>query len=390
MTVEELDVYRELQKHLDKMPIGFPATKSGVEIRLLKHLFTPEEAKIAARLKYAPFPSETIDAIFERIKDLGYSKDELEKILNEMVSKGTLLFKKEGNEKFYGNALFAVGMFEFQVARLSEEFMKDVYRYIAEGYALELFRTKVPQLRTIPIEQSIKPEQKVASYDDIETLIKEYDGPIMVTNCICRSSKDLMGNPCKVTDRREGCFGFGLLGQLYIDQGWGRSVSKEEALKILRQNQEDGLVLQPSNSIELEFICSCCACCCGLLLGKRIFPRPVELFASNFFAQVDEDSCVGCGTCIERCQMQALKLVDDICKVNLDRCIGCGVCVPACPSDAIQLQKKEEENVPPQDMNELYEKIQEKRAILIQEEKRRKEEKRKKREERRKKRMQGK
>ncbi|MFX1340874.1 MAG: hypothetical protein ACFFDK_19850 [Promethearchaeota archaeon] len=56
MLEETLDVYRELQQHLDKFPVGFPATESGAEIRILKHLFTPEEAKIATRLndKFEP------------------------------------------------------------------------------------------------------------------------------------------------------------------------------------------------------------------------------------------------------------------------------------------------------------------------------------------------
>ena len=37
--VEDVDIYRKLQEHLDKYAVGFPATKSGVEIKVLKHLF---------------------------------------------------------------------------------------------------------------------------------------------------------------------------------------------------------------------------------------------------------------------------------------------------------------------------------------------------------------
>ncbi|MHC1591877.1 MAG: 4Fe-4S binding protein, partial [Candidatus Helarchaeales archaeon] len=373
MNVDESQIYRDLQQHLDTLPIGFPATKSGVELRILKLLFTPEEARIATRLQYAPEPPETLEEIHERLKDLGYSIEELEQKLDEMVKKGTLLAKKENEKKYYGNALFAVGMYEFQVNKLSKEFIKEFYQYVMQGYGLELFRTKIPQLRTIPIEEAISAPDEVAQYDQLEKLIKETEGPIAVTNCICRQARDIMGHPCKVTDRREMCMGFGTTARLYIDQGWAREIDKKEALEILRQNQRDGLVLQPSNAHQLEFICSCCACCCGLLLGKKIFPRPVELFATNYFAEIDQDACVGCGTCAERCQMEALIEKDGFYSVNLDRCIGCGVCVPACPSEAIRLIKKDTEREPPKSMEELYSLIEKRRKELIEEERRKKE-----------------
>ena len=65
---DEIEVYRELQKHIDKMPVGFPSTKSGVEIRILKHLFTPEEAKIALNLSALP---ESLERIHRRKKHGG-------------------------------------------------------------------------------------------------------------------------------------------------------------------------------------------------------------------------------------------------------------------------------------------------------------------------------
>ena len=43
-------IYRNLQKHLDNTPVGFPEAKSGRDLRFLKHFFTPEEAEIAVQL----------------------------------------------------------------------------------------------------------------------------------------------------------------------------------------------------------------------------------------------------------------------------------------------------------------------------------------------------
>jgi hypothetical protein len=79
------DAYRNLQEHLDKMPVGYPATKSGVEINLLKAIFTPEQAKISTHLDYK---HKTVDQIFETAKDEVGSKEELRRILDEIVPKG--------------------------------------------------------------------------------------------------------------------------------------------------------------------------------------------------------------------------------------------------------------------------------------------------------------
>ncbi|NVM03822.1 MAG: 4Fe-4S binding protein [Candidatus Helarchaeota archaeon] len=375
-------VYRELQQHLDNMPVGFPATKSGIEIRILKHLFTPEEAKIATRLKFSPKPSEPLESIYERVKDLGISIEELEKILDGMVEKGTIHYKKEGDKKLYNNMLFAIGIYELQLDRLSKEFMEDFYKYAFEGYGLALFRTRTPQLRTIPLEESISPGNYVGNYDNLKEMIENTEGPISVQTCICRQATEIVGRPCKVTSRKETCFSFGDYAQMRIDLGSSRLVSKEEALKIIRQNEEDGLVLQPTNSLELEYMCNCCACCCGLLSGMSLLPKPAEYFATNYYAEIDPELCSGCATCMDRCQMQALKIVDDISTVNRDRCIGCGLCVPTCPSEAIQLQVKDKEVAPPATMDELYAKIMDEKTKIIKEEEEKREKRRKRREER--------
>lgn len=378
-------IYRKLQQHLDEMPIGFPPTKSGVEISILKRLFTPEEAKIAVRLKFSPKPKEPLESIYERVKDLGYSIEELEKRLDTMVMKGLIHSKRVEDKKLYNNMLFAIGIYELQINNLSKEFLDDFFRYALEGLGLTLFRTKTPQLRTIPLEKSITPKKYVGNYDDLINIIENSEGPISVQPCVCRKVTDLAGRPCKVTSRREICLAFGDLAQSELELCLGRPISKEEAIKIIRQNEEDGLVLQLTNSFELEFICSCCSCCCGLLMGTNLLPKPAEYFATNYYAEVDPELCSGCGTCLERCQMKALKLIDDISTVNRDRCIGCGICVPTCPTEAIQLRVKDKKVVPPTTMDDLYTKIMDEKKEVIRAEEEEKEEKKRRREERRRK-----
>lgn len=365
---EDIDVYRKLQQHLDKMPIGFPSTKSGSDIRLLKHLFTPEDAEIAMLLKFGwDRDLETLDTIHNRLKDKKFSRSELEQKLDNLVKKGLIMFKREGKVKYYGNALLMVGIFEFQVNKLDnypKEFIKDFHDYFDEGWLKETFRLKGAQLRTIPVEESIDIEQNVSDYDNITKLIESCEGPYMVTNCICRQVKDIMETPCEITPRREVCLGFGFAAKLYIEQGWGREITKEEAIDILKQNQDDGLVIQPDNAKELCFICSCCSCCCEGLSRIIKFPNPGDLIISNFYAEVDPELCTGCETCIEICPMEAIKLKDNISKIIQKRCIGCGNCVTKCPSSAIELKKREREFTPFPTMDDLFDKVMERKKRL--------------------------
>ena len=364
---ENNDIYRELQQHLDKLPIGYPATESGVEIRLLKQLFTPEEAKIATKLKSS---FEPLEVIFERVDTKDMSIEEVEKHLNNSVSKGATLFKKEGNKKYYANAMFMIGMYDMQTHRKNEnlaEFLTESSQYFSEAFDAEMFRTGINQFRVVPINQSLTPEHHISSYDDIKQIIENTTGPIVVGKCVCRNKKDLFEEPCKQTKLRETCFVLHeTFAQTYVDQGWGRPVSKEEALEILRKTEEDGLVYQPGNAQRPGSLCCCCGDCCGYLKDMKELPKPTEFLKSNYYAEVDSELCTGCGTCLDRCQMNALTLIDDISTVNRDRCIGCGACVPTCPSEAILLRKIESEFVPPEDWDALYEKIMSKKQELAQ------------------------
>jgi len=165
------------------------------------------------------------------------------------------------------------------------------------------------------------------------------------------------GETCKVTSRDETCFGMGEMAALYLNEGWGRELTRKEALELLRMNQEDGLVFQAENAKDSNFICSCCGCCCGVITSLKEFPKTVDFFTTNFYAQIDADMCVGCGTCIEVCQIDAIKMKNEISKVNKRRCIGCGNCVPRCPEEAIQLMKKDKIEIPPETQEELFAKI---------------------------------
>jgi electron transport complex protein RnfB len=364
------DVYRQLQKYLDTMPVGFPETESGIELKILKQLFTPEQAQIALNLKFQP---EKIKNVYRRIKNMGIGIEELEQKLDEMYFNGLInrgITNKGSVEvKYYASAPFVVGFYEYQLNKLTPELYHDAEQYLREFFVHEYNKTGIPQLRVIPVEESVEMEHAIANYDELKTIIENIGRPIALSECICRKGKDMIGESCKKTSLRESCFSFRNAAKSLIEKGDAREVTIEEALKIIEKAQEDGLVLQPGNSIRPAMICTCCGCCCGILTNQKIIPEPANFFATNYYAEVDIDLCIGCGTCEERCNMDAVHVEDAIAIVDKLRCIGCGVCVTTCTSEAIKLYRKEDEIIPPKNTLTTYMTIMDRKAELARAEK---------------------
>jgi len=345
-------IYRKLQKHLNRQAVGFPPSASGADIRLLKHIFTPEEAAIACAMSYSP---ETVEDIFKRVSDFIASPDELKAMLDTMQIKGGIESRKIDRGRAYCNAPLVVGMYELQLYRMTPEFVKDFNDYTGEKrFGIEFISTELPQMRTIPVEKSLTSEHRTSTFDEVRDLIIHSTGPFVINPCICRTKKEMEGKKCRVTERTETCLAMGSMAEMLIFSNQGREVSLEEALDIIRQNQEEGLVLQPANSREADFICSCCGCCCGILRINQRLPAPMKFWASNFYARVSEDSCTGCGLCAERCQVMALRIQAGRAVIDLNRCIGCGLCVTACDAGAISLKLKEKIVEPPETREKLY------------------------------------
>lgn len=355
-TSKQLQVYQKLQKRLDELPIGYPATESGVELRILQHLFTPLEAEIAIELNLLPEP---VERIYKRTKKIIETPEELTKLLENLSKKGCIIrHTTRKGEQVYSLAFLAIGMFEFQVNRLTKEFYQDFHQYLDEAFRDELLNTKYLQLRQIPTEGSITPDFPILPYDDIRKIIQDLKGPILAANCICKQGQDLLGKPCKVTDDREICIILGNAARNYHELGRGRYIEKKELISILQKAEKDGLVVSPSATKKLFCICLCCHDCCELLTSLQLQDHPASYVDSNYYAQVNTEMCNGCGICVRRCQMNAITIIGEENEkkslIDLKKCIGCGLCVPTCKPKAMTLQIKEHIIEPPDDASKLY------------------------------------
>jgi ferredoxin len=350
------DVYEKLAQHLDSLPTGYPRTESGVELRILKRLFSPEEADIATTLTMMPEPVAGIAA------RVGIDEAQLADALEEMAQKGLIFRISKKDNTLYSAAQFVIGIWEYHVNSLDEDLIRDVNEYMPDLMKNSWLKTKTKQLRVVPVAQSVSAEMAVMHFEAAEEIINK-QSKIVVTNCICRKEQTMIGKGCDKP--MEVCLSFGAGAYYYEKNGLGREIDKTEALDLVRKGVEAGLVLQPGNQQKTMNICMCCGCCCGVLKNLKKMDKPAQMVHTNYYAVVDEAACIGCEACVERCQMDAIA-VDEIAGVDLDRCIGCGLCVTDCPTDAMLLRQKEEKDhyIPPKNVFETYMNIAQERGLV--------------------------
>ncbi len=326
----EADVYRDLAEHLDRLG-GLPPSETGAEIPMLRALFTPEEAALAIRLTPRP---ETAAAIAGRT---GIDAAAVETSLEAMAQKGLVFdVRPAAGAPLYQAVPWVVGVWEFQVDNLS----KRLVDLVAEYNRTRPKGARPPtagQMRVIPSVASVEIRPVALPYEMADKLVEAHTR-FAVAPCICRRRARLQGQGCDVPD--ESCLLFGEFADFYVRTGRARPQTREQIMERLRRADESNLVLSPSNSKRISFICCCCGCCCGVLRSLRLRPDPGDLIGSPFIAALSVDDCTGCLTCVDRCQMKALAAEADKVRLDRRRCIGCGLCASTCPADALHLERR--------------------------------------------------
>jgi Fe-S-cluster-containing hydrogenase component 2 len=194
----------------------------------------------------------------------------------------------------------------------------------------------------------------VLPLDVISEMMKSVE-LIAVSNCYCRSAKQVIGDPCD--HPLETCFYFDELAQMKLQTDYAREIDYQEAMEILYDCEEQGLVHNVSNCEgKIQTLCNCCECSCAVLKawtrGLRNTTSP-----SRYLIQLDHDRCTMEMDCIAACPVEALQAVDGKLVIDQEECLGCGLCIPSCPNGALSLRIRE---APPKiyrDNDALFRKI---------------------------------
>jgi Pyruvate/2-oxoacid:ferredoxin oxidoreductase delta subunit len=299
---------------------------------LLEKLYTPEEAGLACTMSLKP---ESPGQIARRAR---VSAAAAALMLRGMHGKGLIRSVKGQSGPTYSLIPFVVGVYENQLPRMDEEMAALFERYIVESGGGSTADGGTSVHRVIPVEQSVPLDLEVFPYERASELLDRANS-WGVRDCICRVQQGLIGKGCDHTV--ENCLVFSPASGAFDESEATRPISRDEAQRILSLASNEGLVHSTMNQQnQIYYICNCCTCCCGVMRGVAEFGVPTAVARSDFRVTIAEESCTGCGRCVERCQFGALSKDGDLCVVDYSRCVGCGVCVAACSVTAMRMERR--------------------------------------------------
>jgi ferredoxin len=357
--LSDKDLYQNLGKKIDGMMMRAPQNERFYAI--LRELYSTEEADVIIKM---PYGLSTLGRVAEA---MGYEKTKVRRILDSLTEKGLVIDVWSNGKYHYMPSPIVVGIFEFTMMRTDEGHDSKMFAHLMHDYIHNdgSFYTKnmehgekVSIMRSLPHGDAVKPSEyvEVLDYEKAAALVEEA-GRYAVGICACRHMSLHNGTKeCNVP--LESCTSFGMAADYIIRHNLGREISKEEMLETLELSKEHGLVLNADNvQRRIRFICQCCKCCCGTLMGISKFGYPNTVVTSSFIAEVDDESCTGCGKCAKACPIEAIEMVPienpETKKkkrpvIDRDICLGCGVCALNCKFEGVELTKREQRVIHPE------------------------------------------
>jgi ferredoxin len=209
-----------------------------------------------------------------------------------------------------------------------EEQLANYDQWLREG--------KIPfSSRVIPVQESINTQQWVLPTEQVDEFLRNARS-FALKMCGCRSRYQRCDNPLEV------CFLLNDAADQYIAAGEARRVCLAEARAVLRQANEHGLIHLTFYSPDqyVFAICSCCICCCHDLQLLRLYDRKDLIARSEYVAHTNDELCIHCGVCVDRCEFGARVLEDGFVIYLAQACYGCGLCVSSCSPEAMVMKRR--------------------------------------------------
>lgn len=323
------DPFVRLAAALDALPNGFPRTPGGKELRILQKIFSPDEASLISHLT----------GVMELPADIaaraGLASEEVAARLKALAKRGMvwLDMDREARSWRFRLAPFVVGIYEASLEIMDHELGHLVEDYMAEGGAEGIMKPGPALHRVVPARRALSTEW-VLPYEDVVQIL-DRASVFSIRDCICRTQQEQVGRRCDFPLHNCLTFSYSTRPPKPGD------ISMAEALALLDQSEELGLVHTVNNVVDgLYYVCNCCGCCCAILRGVNEWGIADSVAKASYLAQIDTELCTGCGVCVGRCQVHAITEADGISVVDQERCIGCGLCVSGCTAEAASLRKR--------------------------------------------------
>ncbi len=350
------EVYRLLAERLNRNPVGTPINETLMAI--LHRLYTESEAMVGSKFPMVPIALGKI----ARLTDI--EEGQLKIILDGMAEKGLVLDIPRKDSYYYMLVPMVVGFFEYTFMRVQDSVkLKDLAElfqaYFNHPEAREEFAGKdTKMMRTLVYEQVIPVavETEVLTYERASEIIRQSGGGA-ISVCPCRHEAAHLGKSCGAP--LEVCTSLGSAAEWIIRRGLGKPATVDELLQVLSKTEKLGLVHNCDNVLNKPaYICHCCGCCCVILTGINKTGQYATQ-PSNFMPVFNPETCTGCGTCAERCQIKAMTMQvhssgAELPVVNQATCLGCGVCASSCPSGALTMTRRAMLHVPPANAQEKF------------------------------------
>jgi len=221
------DVYQRLREKLDDLSTGYPKTVSGIEIQILKKLFTEEEANLFVQL------TPILETAEDVAKRLDREMEQTAELLNRMTQKGQLYRYKQAETETFATMPYLPGIFESVV--IDRELAVAMDEYYDTALDRTIYSANTPLFRTIPINKEFVPEWPISPNDDALKILESHN-IFAVIPCGCRTWRKLVDKGCEKPN--ETCLQLGLNAEYSVQIGLGRSISKEEAKELLKNSEK--------------------------------------------------------------------------------------------------------------------------------------------------------